>query len=344
MRRKIVISIEDIAREAQVSRSTVSRVINNIPSVRDKNRQKVLEIVKKLNYKPNVSARRLAGARNYTLGLVMPYFEEMFSSYYVMQIIKGVEEAANMEGWDVLLCINRKSESEEEFYDRVLNNTYIEGIIYTGPKESLPLLEVADIPYVILNMYTEDPNVNCIGGNNEEGAFRIVEHLIKLGHKKIATITGSSDIQSAQDRLEGYHGALEKYGLLGETPGSFIVNGNFVKKTAYNATLLLLSGSVKPTAIFAASDDMALGAMKAIKEQGLRIPQDIALVGFDNNPVTAEVDPPLTTVSQPIAEMGHLAVKMLCKIITKKEETPVKMLLKTELVIRESCGAKVVAL
>jgi len=332
--------IDDVAKKARVSISTVSRVINELPTVKEENRQRVLDIIKKLNYKPNVNARRLAGARNYTLGLVMPYFEEMFSSYYVMQVIKGVEEAANIEGWDVLLRINRKNESEEEFYNRVLNNTYVEGVIYTGPKESLPRLEAADIPYVILNMHTEEPYVNCIGIDSEEGAFKMVEYLIKLGHKKIAIITGSSDVQSAQDRLKGYYKALEKHGLLQETPDSFIVNGNFHKMTAYKAALVLLLSDLRPTAIFAASDDMALGALKAVKEQGLRVPQDIALAGFDNNPIAAEVEPPLTTVNQPIAEMGHLAVKMLCKIIAKEERLPVKMLLKPELVIRGSCGAK----
>lgn len=327
--------IQDIAMAAKVSISTVSRVINNFPSVKEENRYEVLKIIKELNYKPNVSARRLAGARNYTLGLVIPYFKEMFSSYYVMQVIKGVEEEATVGGWDVLININRRNETEEKFYGRILNKTYVEGVIYAGTKNVAPLFKEGNIPYIVVNMNIKDAEVNCVYIENKEGAFKIVEHLIKLGHKKIAAIAGSRGVQAAEERLDGYRAALSKYGLI---DNSCIVGGNFNKITTYKETLKLLYREEKPTAIFATSDDMAVAAIKAIKEKGLKVPGDIAVVGFDNRPFAEDVEPKLTTVDQPIAEMGRLAVKTLENIISGKEKEVMKLALKTKLVIRESCG------
>lgn len=334
--KKDVSKIQDIASAAKVSISTVSRVINNFPSVKEENRYRVLKIVKELNYKPNISARRLAGARNYTLGLIIPYFKEMFSSYYVMQVIKGVEEEATVGGWDVLININRRNETEEKFYGRILNKTYVEGVIYAGTKNVAPLFKEGNIPYIVINMNTKDPDVNCIYIENKEGAFKIVEHLIKLGHKKIAAIAGSRGVQAAEERLDGYRAALSKYEL---SASSSIVGGNFNKISAYKETLKLLYRDERPTAIFASSDDMAVAAIKAIKEKGFKVPGDIAVVGFDNRPFAEDVEPKLTTVDQPISEMGRLAVKTLNSIISGKEQGIVKLSLKTKLVIRESCGS-----
>lgn len=337
MIKRHISKIQDIAKAAKVSISTVSRVINNFPSVKQEHRKRVLQAIKELNYKPNISARRLAGARNYTLGLVIPYFKGMFSSHYVMQVIEGAEEEATILGWDILININRRNETEEKFYGRVLNRTYVEGVIYAGAKMAAPLFKEGTIPYIVINMRVTDPEVNCIYIENEEGAFNIVEHLIKLGHKKISAIAGSRGVQAAEERLDGYRAALNKYGLL--TTAS-IIGGNFNKMAAYRETLKLLDLSEKPTAIFASSDDMAVAAIKAIKEKGFRVPEDIAVVGFDNRPFAEDMEPKLTTVDQPIAEMGRLAVKILSNIISgKKEVKVVKIALKTKLIIRESCGA-----
>lgn len=334
---KKIFKIKDVAEIADVSIATVSRVLNNFPSVKERNRRKVLQAVKELRYRPNISARRLAGVRNYTLGLILPYFKEMFSSYYVLQVIKGVEEEANVQGWDVLININRTNENEEAFYSRILNKTYIEGIIYAGNKSFIPRLKNGNIPWVVINMDCNN-KLSCINIDNKEGAFKVVEHLIRLGHRKIAAITGSPYVQSSQDRLEGYCRVLKAHRLFSKNPDYFITDGNFEKMTAYKETFKLLSGKVRPTAIFAASDEMAVGAIQAIKEHGLKVPQDIAVVGFDNNPIAEHVEPKLTTVHQPLCEMAGLAVKVLVKLANGEEKSPVKTLLKTNLVIRESCG------
>ncbi|MFH1855871.1 MAG: LacI family DNA-binding transcriptional regulator [Candidatus Omnitrophota bacterium] len=336
---KKLIRIHDIAKTARVSISTVSRVMNNLPTVREENRHRVLKVIKECNYRPNVNARRLAGARNNTIGLIMPYFQGMFSSYYVMQLIKGVEEEAHNQGLDVLINVNRRNESEESFYNRILNKTYVEGAIYAGTKNIVPMFEAEDVPYIVVNMSIKKKDVNCIYIENKEGAFEMVEYLIKLGHKKIAVIAGTAGVKAADDRLKGYRLALQKNELDKINPGYFVVRANFNKRTAYEETLKLLSREDRPTAVFASSDDMAVAVIKAVKEKGLNVPKDVAVVGFDNRPFSEDVEPKLTTVNQPIAEMGRLAVQALNEIILGQKIEKVKIALKANLIIRKSCGA-----
>lgn len=329
-------NITDVAKEAKVSIATVSRVINNLPSVKEGNRTKVLGAIDKLNFKPNISARRLASNSVNSIGIIWPPYNDIFGSYFFIELMRGIRDIVFGDRRDIVLLYNI-NEAEDEFYRRILNNTYIGGLILElGALEINSILKKNDIPFIIVNAYHKDPEINCISVNNVGGAFSAVKYLIRLGHKRIAIIHGALDIQPGIDRLTGYKLALKEYGL--NTDGNLIADGNFSRQTAYEKMLKLLELESPPTAVFVASDEMVLGTAKAIREKGLDIPRDISIVGFDDSPIALEFSPPLTTVRQPIAEMGSCAAQTLIKLITKQMKRGVKKILKTELIIRGSCS------
>ncbi len=329
-------SIDDVAREAHVSIATVSRVINNFGSVKDANRVNVLEAVSKLNYKPNISASRLASNKVDSIGLIWPFYDDMFGSYFFSELMKGIRDVIFSARHDIILLHN-VNEPEDDFYRRILNKTHIGGLILElGALEINPVLKNTDIPYIVLNAYHQDPKINCISMRNREGAYKAVEYLIKSGHKRVATIHGAVNIQSGRDRLEGYRASLKDRGLPLEE--DLIADGNFHRKIAYEKMLSLLEMKDPPTAVFIASDEMALGAVKAIREKGLEIPRDISIIGFDDNPICTELFPQLSTVRQPISEMGRLAAEAIIRLVDGKEKSGIKKSLDTELVIRNSCG------
>lgn len=328
-------SIDDVARDARVSIATVSRVINNLGSVKETNKAKVLEVISRLNYKPNVSASRLASNRVDSIGLIWPFYDDMFGSYFFTELMKGIRDVIFSARHDIILLHN-VNEPEDDFYRRILNKTHIGGLILElGAVEINPILKNTDVPYIVVNAYHEDPKINCISMKNKEGAYEAMEYLVKLGHKRIATIRGAVDIQSGRDRLEGYKTGLKDHGLPLEE--DLIVDGNFHRRIAYERMTGLLEMKNPPTAVFIASDEMALGAVKAIREKGLEIPRDISIIGFDDNPMCTELFPQITTIRQPISEMGRLAAEAIIKLVAGKEKGEIKESLDTELVIRDSC-------
>ncbi|MDD5423909.1 MAG: LacI family DNA-binding transcriptional regulator [Candidatus Omnitrophica bacterium] len=328
-------SIDDVAGEAGVSIATVSRVINNIGSVKERNKLKVLEAVDKLNFKPNISASRLASNKVNSVGLIMPVYDDMFGSFFFTELMKGIRDVVFPARRDLILLYN-VNEPEDDFYRRILNKTYIGGLILElGALEINPILGKSDIPYVVVNGTYDEPRINYISVSNRTGAHDAVKYLIGMGHSRIATIHGALNIQSGRERLEGYTQALEESGI--PVSRDLILDGNFFRKTAYEKMTALLGAKEPPTAVFVASDEMALGAIKAVKDKGLNVPGDISLVGFDDNPMCSELSPKLTTVRQPITEMGRLAAETIIKLIDKEEKPGVKKTLATELITRDSC-------
>jgi len=328
-------SIDDVAREADVSIATVSRVINNFGSVKKRNKLKVLEAIEKLNFKPNISASRLASNKVNSVGLIMPVYDNMFGSFFFTEMMKGIRDVVFPARRDLILLYN-VNEPEDDFYRRILNKTYIGGLILElGAREINPILRKSDIPYVVVNATYDEPRINYISVSNRAGAHDAVKYLIDMGHRKIATIHGALNIQSGKERLEGYTQALEGSGI--PVSRDLILDGNFYRKTAYEKMTALLETKEPPTAVFVASDEMALGAIKAARDKGLNVPGDISLVGFDDNPMCSELSPKLTTVRQPITEMGRLAAETIIKLIDKEEKPGVKKTLPTELIIRDSC-------
>jgi LacI family transcriptional regulator len=325
-------NIKDVAREAGVSIATVSRVVNKLSSVKKYNREKVEEVIKKLKFRPNLSAQRLASKRNNNaIGLVIPRYGDIFHSYYALQILQGIGIAVERMKMDLLLHVT----NGETF----LNISSVEGVIFSdiiGNEEQVDGVVEAGLPCVIINYYTKDLPVSCISIDNFNAGVDAAEYLIKLGHSRIATITGALKTQVAIDRLNGYLTALEKHDI--EKKKDYIKYGDFGRESARMLTKELIRMKIPPTAIFAASDEMAVGAIQVCLENGISVPGDISVIGFDDNPFALSYSPvPLTTIRQPLHKMATIAAQILNQIIQKKIRTDKRIILSTELVERSSC-------
>jgi LacI family transcriptional regulator len=331
-------NLEDIARIAGVSRSTVSRVINNHPNVSEQTRQKVLAIIQEQNFRPNLAARALVTQHTHVLSLVIPMgITDIFTDPFFPTLIRGVTTTANQYDYAVMLWVGDSAEEEERFYRRILSNSLCDGIIIASAFNSNPLipwLKGAGYPFIVIGPPQMD-NLNYIDVDNLRAAQVAVSHLIRLGYQRIATITGRMTLGASQDRLKGYKLAMERAGRA--IKPELIVEGQFNEMSGYTCMKMLLQRGVD--AVFAASDMMALGAMRAIHERGLRIPEDVALVGFDDLPITGLSSPPLTTVRQPIHDVGCLAAQTLIDLLGGSLQQPYQLVLPAQLIVRDSCGA-----
>jgi LacI family transcriptional regulator len=250
----------------------------------------------------------------------------------------GMTQVCNVSDYTLSLFLLHTANEEEKLYPRVLSQGYLDGVILASSDRNDPLiarLEESEMPFVMIGRPHETSCASFVDANNEIGAYTAVAHLIRQGRKRIATITGRQDMSSGIDRLNGYLNALNERGLTFDN--NLIENAHFNEGEAYDAMLRLLPH--KPDAVFVASDGMALGALRALHTAHISIPDEIAVVGFDDLPLAVSANPPLTTVRQPVSRMGALAAEMLLDIIEQGAEPPRRMILPTELIIRQSCGA-----
>ncbi len=330
-------TLEEIARLAGVSRSTVSRVINHHPSVRPEVRERVWRIIREVGYHPHAAARNLATRRTHVVGVVIPEtLPKVFSDPYFPAVLRGISDTLTEHGYHLLLSLLSPLQ-EEDFYRQVLRGRLVDGIIVLSAQITDPLIGRAHregLPVVSIGRYAE-PGVSYVDADNVEGGRMATEHLLRLGRRRVATIAGPQTMAPGIDRLEGYRLALQAYGV-GLRP-EWIAEGDFTEAGGYIAMRRLLPA--QPDAVFVASDLMAVGALKAIREAGLRVPEDIALVGYDDVELARFTDPPLTTVRQPISELGRVAVQLLLRQLEEGVREPQRVILPTELVIRSSCGA-----
>jgi len=325
------IRIEDVAELAGVSITTVSRVINRVPTVTGENRKKVQEAVAKLKFRPDVTAQRLAKGVNNTIGLVIPRYEGIFHSFFGMEVIRGVGIACDRLKLDLLLHISSSRSP--------LNLGTVGGVILAdivGNEKDLQVVQEEKIPSIVINNAFDSGSVSYIAVDNFSGAKKAVEYLIGIGHKKIATIAGDPVTQSGAQRLDGYKAALKKKSI--PIKEEYITKGDYSRRSARIAAEKLLSLKQLPTAIFAGSDDMALETIEVILEKGLKVPDDISIIGFDNNPTCLYGPVSLTTVKQSFYHMAEEAVRELNKLMSGKAKAPIRKILPAELVIRESCA------
>ena len=325
------ISIEDVARRAKVSITTVSRVINNVPTVTPQNRSRVEEAIAHFKFKPNISAQRLASGINNSIGLVMPGYPGIFHSFYAIELIRGVGHACEGLKLDLVFHITDGSNP--------LNSTNVGGIIFADIIENRKQVETAvhaGVPCVIINNEVKDLDISYIAVDNRLGGEMVADYLVSFGHKRLATITGNLNTQSGALRCEGFKNFLEKKGF--PLTKEYVYVGDYSRRSARQAVEQFLKLEKPPTAIFAASDDMALETMAAIIENGLKVPDDISVVGFDDNPACLYGPVGLTTMRQPLFKMAEDAVRLLHNIINGKQTTTARIILPPELVVRESCN------
>lgn len=325
------ISIEDVAQRAGVSITTVSRVINNISTVNAKNRAKVEEAIAHLKFKPNVSAQRLARGLNSAVGLVMPGYPGVFHSFYAIELIRGVGHACESLKLDLIFHIT-------DGYNP-LNTNNVGGVIFADIIDNLKQVEAAlneGVPCIVINNTVESLDVNYIAVDNVKGAKIATEYLIGLGHKRIATITGNITTQAGGQRFEGFQETLKAKDI--PLKEEYIYKGDYSRRCARIAAEQFLALKTPPTAIFAASDDMALEVIEVALEKGLKVPEDLSVIGFDDNPSAIYGPVGLTTIKQPLFKMAEDAVRYLNAIVSGKRNTPAKIILIPELITRESCS------
>lgn len=334
------LTLEDVARQAGVSRSTVSRVVNDQPNVSDDVRQRVLEVIERTGYHPNAAARTLVSQRSGTLGLVLPHSVSFFfTDPYYPHLTKGIAQACNQHDYTLALFLVGTKEDEQKIYPHISRRGLLDGVIlqsgHHGDQWLMGHLARANIPVVVAGRPFQPQEVSYIDIDNITASFQAVNHLIRLGRQRIASIAGPANSAVGVDRLEGYRKALQERG-----PGvdeALIVEGDFTETSGYYSMKELLAH--RPDAVFAASDVMAIGAMRAAREAGLRVPQDIAFVGFDDLPIATMLDTQLTTVRQPVVQFGAQAVELLLDLIENGIHPPRHQIMDTELIIRDSCGA-----
>lgn len=328
------VSINDVARLAGVSITTVSRVINKAPSVKEKNRIKVLDAVRQLKFQPSVFAQRLATGRSNVVALVIPRYEGIFYSFYALELIRGIGTLCAELKLDLLLHLTDS---------RIpLNLKGAGGIIFAdiiGNRQQLEDALAAGIPSIVINNYVEDLAVSCIAIDNTGGAEEAVNYLVSLGHRKIAHIAGDLVTQAAVQRFQGYKQALKKNNI--ELRPEYIFKTDYSRGQARQAAESLIKIPQPPTAVFVASDSMALEVMAVARESGKEIPRDLSIVGFDDNPSGLYGPVALTTVRQPLVKMAQESVKELNALMSAKGKGVKinKAYLPTEMVIRESCQA-----
>ncbi len=322
------ITIHEVAREAGVSIATVSRFLNNPSSIKSDNRKRVDAAVKKLHYKPLVYARRLAGGKLGVYGLILPGYEGLFSSFYATEVIRGVGVSLEHANLDLHLHIFT---GRDRF-----NTSLVDGVLFAdviGNEDQLKRLVNHNIPCLVINRKIEDIDVCYVAVDNFKGAYQAVELLISHGHKAIAHIAGDIKVQGAAERLAGYRSALTNHNL--KINEQYIKYTNFSRQDARRSIEELSALSAPPTAIFVASDDMAVEVVHYVRTQGRRIPEDLSIVGFDDNPLCIDDHIALTTVRQPVYAMASQGVELLRSIVEKGEK-PDPVILDPELVVRNT--------
>ncbi|MCA9943460.1 MAG: LacI family DNA-binding transcriptional regulator [Ardenticatenaceae bacterium] len=333
------LTLETIAELAGVSRSTVSRVVNDHAGVSEAVRNRVLAVIEHTGYQPNSIARSLATRRTGVIGLVVPrQMQTLFVDPYFPRLIQGVSAASNQQGSTLALFLLHTEDEERQIYQQLLNRSMLDGVLFVTNSTEDPFVQRllnSGIPFVTIGRDCAETPTHFVDVENAEGAHTAVSHLIRLGYERIATITGPLAALCAQNRLDGYRQALVGRGL--GLDANFIVEGDFTEAGGYFAMQQLMPH--EPDAVFVASDAMALGAMRAAREAGWVIPDDIALVSFDDLPQAALSAPTLTTIRQPIKRLGMLAVETLLDVIANGSTPTRRIVLPTELIIRSSCGA-----
>jgi len=338
-----VATLKEVAKKAGVSITTASKILNDKPfqiHISEETKKKVLEVAKELNYYPNIFARSLRTKKTGIVGVIVSDITDP----YFGGIINGAEKILNENDYYFLLSSAQNSPQREELYLTKLRKSRVDGLLILGGTQRFTNNEVeqlvrSGIPIVVVGRSAPHPDICSVTVDNFTGGFLATEHLIKLGHQDIVHITTTEPRVDGEERLNGYKSAMEKHGLKNKC---WIEKGDITAESGYKAMTNTLKKGKRPTAVFAFNDISALGVMRAIRNQGLRIPENIAVVGFDDIPIAAHFDPPLTTMRQPQEEMGRRGAELLIRAVREREKGAERenIGLEAKLITRKSSGSK----
>jgi DNA-binding LacI/PurR family transcriptional regulator len=330
-------TIKDLAKELNLSASTVSRALRDHPDISPLTKKRVISLANKLDYHPDSIAQSLQTQKTKTIGVIVPEIKQPFFA----SVINGIEELAYSAGYTIIVCQSNETYDREVLYTRTLVSHRVAGLLVslsqtTQNLDHFKALQRRGVPIVFFDRVNDDIEASKVVVDDYNGAFAAADHLIKSGYKRIAHLAGPKNLSISKYRLKGYKDALK----LGNRPYNeeLVVYGGLDDTDGVVGFQKLLSLEILPDAVFAVNDPVATGAFLTIKEHGLKIPDDIALVGFSNTNVSSLLDPPLTTVEQPTYEIGKTAVQLLLAQINNSEENfvPQFEVLKTHLIIRGS--------
>ncbi len=337
-KKKPRITITDVAHASGLSCATVSRVLSGYEFVKESTRNRVLEAVEQLGYVASLPARSLAGGRSRTIGLLVPNLDVG----YVGTITQGIDKALSSANWDLVLYASHHQLNKETYYVNAIANGITEGLLLIAPQFPsiyLDTLRERGFPYVLIDQADPTENSSIVEATNYQGAYEATRYLCELGHTRIAFIVGSLNVWSAVERLRGYKAALVDCDI--PLRQELILEGDYQQQGGYEAVKQVLNTiDPPPTAIFASNDISAFGAMDAAREHGFRIPEDISIIGFDDIPQASLIYPKLTTVRQPLEQMGQVAAQMLVERIEERSRPPQRVTMATQLVVRDSCAPR----
>lgn len=334
-------TIRDVAKLAGVAPITVSRVINRSSYVNQKTRKLVEAAIEELGYVPNMLGPSLRFKQTMTLAMVITDITNPFWT----TVTRGVEDVAQANGYSTILCNTDESEEKQEQYLQMLLRRRIDGILLVPASNSpdpIRLIQRQGIPVVVLDRQIPDVEVDIVRADSETGAYQLTQHLLSLGHRQISMLTGPKRTSTAVDRVHGFCRAMNEAGL--NVCDSQVLWGAFTQESGYSMAKEALIDTPRPTALFAANNFIAIGAMRALREQGFHVPEDVALVTVDDIPPAFTINPFLTVATQPALEMGHQATRLLLDIIKKETQHQYQQIvLPTEMIIRTSSGEKIAA-
>ncbi len=330
-------TIGEIARLAGVSKTTVSRVLNEKPDVDPATREKILALIDEYSFQPNAFAKAISLQKSHYIGLLIPHKADyVFSNPFYTEVMHGVSTQVDRCGYYLLLCY-----AHDANYLDIYRQKRVEGFVLLSPgsfhKQIIDSLEKEGVPFVSTAKISDEDSMVYVDVDNHAGGAMLTEHLVSLGHQKIAYI-GKPTLTSSLERLKGYHSVLEKHHLPFSEQWVFVTETSSIE-SGYDYTRRLLLKEDPPTAIFLANDVMAIGAIKAVQEMGLRVPEDISIAGFDDIPLASYSNPQLTTVRQPTYEKGSVSAQLLIDMLENQSQ-PQPKTLDVELIVRASTGPR----
>lgn len=335
------VTIRDIAKRLDLSVSTISRALNDHPDIKDETKKAVNAIAKELNYEPNIIARNFRISKTYTLGVIVPDLVTHFFS----ATISGMQNIASQAGYNIIICQSSESYATEKKNIETLVSSRVDGLLISLSKETKDYAHIKSvygkgIPVVLFDRVSDEIETSKITVDDHDGAFKATEHLIQNGYKRIAHISGPEKLSISKKRLEGYKDALIAHDF--EVNDLYILHSDLSSETVKELTKKLLALPERPDAIFAINDLTATDIMTVLKKEGIKLPDEMGLVGFNNEPVSALIEPALTTIEQPAYQIGQLAVKQLITQIDKPDEyIPQTIILKTKMITRDSSMMKI---